>query len=73
VKNLTSWISLGPDTSLRLEVNKFDIWIGAYFDRRESPGGDMGWDLWICLLPCLPIHITYLNPIVALSKSVTYK
>ena len=39
-----------------LEFKKEDFWVGAYwrYDRAYQI-----WHLWICLLPCLPIHITW--------------
>ncbi len=34
---------------LRLEFKKQDLWIGAYWDRDN---------VWICLVPMFPIHIS---------------
>jgi hypothetical protein len=36
----------------RLEWKPQDLWVGAYW----KSGWDR-FDLWICLVPCLPIHI----------------
>lgn len=51
------WAAL-PDvptkTSTRLEFKLQDLWVGAYWDTSAT-----GWDLWVCLLPCLPIHVTH--------------
>lgn len=48
---------------LQLEFKLEDFWIGAFW--RQTPSK---FDLWICLLPCLPIHFTLekhlKNPIV---------
>lgn len=48
---------------VRLEVKVEDMWVGAFW--RKVTGPEIGgresyvqWDVWICLLPCLPIHIT---------------
>jgi hypothetical protein len=38
---------------LRIEYKFEDFWIGAFW-RRD---GDR-FDLWVCLIPCFPIHYT---------------
>lgn len=38
---------------VRLEWKLQDLWIGAYW----QPG-----NLWICLLPCVPIHVSWGQP-----------
>ena len=47
---------------IRLEFKLQDLWIGAFWrttyritDEGEQP---FSWDLWICLIPCLPIRLT---------------
>jgi hypothetical protein len=41
---------------LRLEFKPQDLWIGVYFAQCEdSPY--IRTDVWICLLPCVPIHL----------------
>lgn len=35
--------------NIKLEFKKQDAWIGAYWDKD---------DIWICLIPCFPIHIS---------------
>jgi hypothetical protein len=43
---------------VRLEFKLADCWIGAYWCRRLNEDGvEVGRDIWICLLPCLPIHV----------------
>lgn len=37
---------------IRLEFKLADLWIGAFWQRRID-----GLHIWICFLPCLPIHI----------------
>jgi hypothetical protein len=40
----------------RLEFKKRDCWIGAYWD--DDPDYmPLSGNLWICLLPMLPLHI----------------
>ncbi len=36
----------------RIEIKWFDCWIGVYWKRSIA-----GIDIYICLLPCIPIHI----------------
>ena len=38
---------------LQLEFKIEDLWIGAYWRQTNKK-----FDLWICLLPCIPIHLT---------------
>ena len=38
----------------QLEFKLEDMWIGAYWRR-----GSLSWDLWICLVPCVPLHISW--------------
>lgn len=37
---------------ISLEFKIEDLWIGAFWRRSLH-----GLDVWICLIPCLPIHI----------------
>jgi hypothetical protein len=32
---------------------KRDVWIGVYWDKKW----DIGYDVYICFVPCFPIHI----------------
>lgn len=51
---------------IRWEFKKEDCWIGVYWERSDYfldtdksyvyPNGQL--DIWICLIPCFPIHIT---------------
>jgi len=36
---------------ITLEVKLQDFWIGIYWDNRPN-----GIDIWICIIPCFPIH-----------------
>ncbi len=31
-----------------------DLWVGAFWKRIGNC-----WDLWICALPCVPLHISW--------------
>ena len=42
-------------THIRLEAKLADMWIGIFW--KVSQLGTL--DIWICLLPCLPIHIIH--------------
>lgn len=37
---------------VRLEFKVEDMWVGVFW-KRITPSH---FDLWICLLPCLPVH-----------------
>lgn len=37
---------------LRLEWKLADFWIGCFWKSEDGH-----FDLWICLLPCLPLHL----------------
>lgn len=50
-RRLTKWHTLWR-VSFCLEFKLADLWIGAYPDVREQVT-----DIWVCLIPCLPIHI----------------
>lgn len=44
---------------VRLEFKKEDLWVGVYW--RGVPWADAYWryDIWLCVLPCLPVHVTW--------------
>jgi hypothetical protein len=42
--------------TIRLEWKPQDCWIGVFWKRRSVRGGIGPFDLWVCLLPMLPIH-----------------
>lgn len=31
-----------------------DLWVGVYWKRIGN-----AWDIWVCLLPCLPLHVSW--------------
>lgn len=39
-----------------IEFKLEDLWIGAYWKKDISYGM---WHSWICLVPCIPLHITW--------------
>lgn len=39
---------------VRLEFKLQDFWIGVFWKNRSFDG-----DIWICLLPCVPIHVSW--------------
>lgn len=58
MKALTKWYG-GDRTNVRLEWKPADLWIGAYWETQRYIGKPRAASLhiWICVLPCLPIHI----------------
>lgn len=43
---------MNSNLKIRLEWKPQDAWIGAFWKRTPAKT-----DIWICLLPCVPIHI----------------
>jgi hypothetical protein len=52
-RNITRWRHCGR-FMWRLEFKVQDLWIGAFWNNGRD---DDLVDLWICVLPCLPIHL----------------
>lgn len=61
---------------VRLEFKLADCWVGAYWRSTycvghpktwmERNGDQQGWfrgtwDLWVCIIPCLPLHVTWVS------------
>jgi hypothetical protein len=48
--------------TLRLEFKLEDFWVGAFWRVTRAKVGDkepcLAFDLWVCLVPCLPLHLT---------------
>ena len=46
--------------SIGLEFKPQDLWMGAFWKRGDEAAGS--WQIanvWVCLVPMLPIHLTY--------------
>lgn len=43
----------------RFEYKIQDMWIGAYWDSVRDDRGISSFDLWICFLPCVPLHVAW--------------
>lgn len=56
-KALTQWHG-DKWLNIRLEFKVQDLWVGAYWNV-ERYGSAAVLHVWVCLLPCLPIHITW--------------
>jgi len=39
--------------ALSVEWKLQDLWVGVFWKRVGN-----SWDVWVCLLPCLPIHLS---------------
>lgn len=51
---------------VRLEFKLADMWVGAFWRRGRYFNDETGLtvktlEIWICLLPCLPIHVTHIG------------
>ena len=45
-----------PGVRFRLEYKPVDLWVGAYYASESVEGRPLK-HLWICFLPCFPVHI----------------
>lgn len=52
LNNRTGWWYINGKLAIRFEKKWQDVWVGAYWHRSIG-----GMDIWICILPTLPIHI----------------
>lgn len=71
-KPITNWYQLNSTTKVRIEFKLADFWIGAfwsteYLDKLPPvlvAQERKAYHLWVCLLPCLPIHFIKSGEIV---------
>lgn len=60
MKVLTHFRRITPRWSWRIEFKMADLWVGAFWKDTECTFGKDR-DVWICLIPMLPIHlVTYI-------------
>lgn len=54
------WMQLGGkhDLRVRLEFKAADFWVGGFVKSDKRLGATF-WDLWICLLPMVPLHFAW--------------
>lgn len=45
------------DLHVRLELKWQDLWVGVFW-RTDDLLGDRYLNVWICLIPCLPLHLS---------------
>lgn len=50
------WTAVSKRWFCRVEWKPQDCWLGAFW-KRKAP---LALDVWVCLLPMLPIHFGYL-------------
>jgi hypothetical protein len=46
----------GVRWSVALEWNPRDLWVGVYWSRRVV-GRAASLHAWVCVVPCLPVHV----------------
>ncbi len=51
---MITWLGV----SANIMFEKKDCWIGVFW-RHYADYKYASWHLWICLLPCLPIHVMW--------------
>ena len=61
-------------TKVRIEFKLQDMWVGCYWDTDlVRDGGTWKWyrhtDVWICLLPMLPLHFKTITPVITTNHS----
>lgn len=44
---------------IKLEFKPRDLWIGVYWEREERLFIWNLYNVWICLIPTLPIHVSW--------------
>lgn len=48
----------------RMEFKVEDMWVGAFWKHTDIKIDDetkrFATDIWICLIPCVPLHLTFL-------------
>ncbi len=57
------WVRWMRGWCVGLEFNAQDAWIGAYWRRAQLGARVVVWDVWVCLVPFFPIHVTIVQDI----------
>lgn len=55
---------VGRRLRVRVELVIGDLWVGAFVKRRRVTLPRPGWEEWdvhVCLVPCLPIHVSWVS------------
>lgn len=59
---------LGPGATAHFEWEPRDLWVGAFWKKDDFGPAyhcssltklEQRYDLWVCLVPCLPLHVTW--------------
>lgn len=47
--------------SVRFELKLQDLWVGVFWNKTVTLSGQLShrYDIWICFVPCVPLHITF--------------
>lgn len=53
---LTPWVGSNKNVRARLEFKLPDLWVGVFWNYKYP-----FLEVWICLVPCFPIHIVWNN------------
>lgn len=40
-----------------------DVWVGVYWEKHLTGWTTVTWHVWICLLPCVPLHLWWDRPL----------
>lgn len=44
---------------MSIEFKPQDLWVGAFWKKNTTVGGDMGHDAWVCVVPMFPLHFRW--------------
>jgi hypothetical protein len=65
---MTTRLPGGATAHARFEVKWQDAWVGAFWKSTPVLTDDgpktIATDVWICLVPCVPLHLTFWWPVV---------
>ncbi len=48
-----------PAAGWRVEFKLADMWVGAFWKVQRPLGTRQRFDVWVCLLPMVPIHVWF--------------
>lgn len=48
-----------PDLELRVRWEPRDLWVGVFWDRDRLPFGGWILDVYLCVVPTLPLHVRW--------------
>lgn len=62
----SNWV--GRSVGVELLWEPRDLWVGVFWDKPMSKAGDRYWVLYLTIIPCLPIRLSWHRHILSLWK-----